>query len=88
MPRLMLVSTAAMAFLSAGCTHKSQLQYDLGRASAAAFQAQADLQRTSAVDANYPMSGAEALRMRVRVTETTTDMESGEVEAVDTIEVK
>jgi len=88
MPRLMLVSTAAMALLSTGCSHKQQLQYDLGRASAAAFQAQADLQRTSVADADYLLTGVEALQMRTRVTEMATDKESGEVDAVDTIKVK
>jgi len=88
MPRSLLICTAVLGLFSTGCAHNQQLQYDLGRASAAAFQAQADLKRTSVADADYGLSGVEALQMRVRVTETSTDEESGEIEAVESIKVK
>lgn len=88
MPRSLLLSLAALSLASTGCAHNQQLQYDLGRATTTAFQAQADLSRASAADATYSLTGVEALEMRARVTEMTTDEESGEAETVDTVRVR
>ncbi len=77
-----------LPLLASACAHSSQLQYDHGRASMAAFSAQADLTRPSVADSAYTLSGVEALEMRVRVTEEATDTESGEAEAVKKITVQ
>jgi hypothetical protein len=73
---------------STGCAHNQQLQYDLGRAHSATFAAQANLDRPSVANAAYGITGVEALELRSRVTETTTDEESGEAEAVESVKVK
>jgi hypothetical protein len=75
--------------LMAGCVgHSSQLQYDFGRASSAAFSAQADLNRPSVADSAYILTGVEAVEMRARVTDESTDQESGQAEAVQKIQVQ
>jgi hypothetical protein len=54
------------------------LQYDHGRAFTAAATAQADLTRPSVVNLEHPLQGVEAQAIRLRVEESTTDVESGE----------
>lgn len=81
--RLSLMGAAALTVTAAaGCTHKAQLQYDYGRASAAALDAQADLTRPSVADSAYALSGVEGLNVRVLATEEASDKESGTAEAV------
>jgi len=79
---------ALVALVAPGCLGHSQLQYDVGRAYEAAFAAQANLGRPSAADAAYGLSGEEGLELRARVTETATDTESGEAEAIKRIAVQ
>lgn len=90
MPRLALSGLLlVLGGATAGChRHPSQIQYDFGRATQAAFAAQANLDRPSAADSAYALTGAEALEMRARVTEMSTDEESGEAEAVGKIQVQ
>lgn len=73
----------AAALLLAGCAQPTHLQYDFGRASAAAFRTQADLGRASVANAQYPLSGDEGLALRQAVVKKTTDEESGKAEMVD-----
>ena len=89
MSRLLLPCLALTTSFATGChRHPSQIQYDLGRATQAAFSAQADLTRPSVADSAYVLTGNEALEMRQRVTEKATDEESGELEAVKQIQVQ
>ena len=89
MPRFCLPGIAFLAVVGTGChRHPSQIQYDLGRATTEAFSAQADLTRPSVADSAYGLTGAEALEMRSRVTEQTTDQESGEAEVIKKIQVQ
>ena len=88
MSRSLFIAVATLGLVSTGCAHNQQLQYDLGRAHSAAFQAQANLDRPAVADAAYTLTGVEALELRSRVTETTTDEETGEAEAVETVKVK
>jgi|GEM_PF-1387315 len=86
---LVLVGLVLTAGLASGCLrHSSQLQYDHGRASAAAFNAQANLDRPSVTDSAYALTGSEALEMRAQVTAESTDAESGQAEAVQKIQVQ
>jgi hypothetical protein len=80
------VSVVLFAGLAlAGCGHPRQLQYDYGRAYEQALATQADLDRPTAADAAYELTGIEGIELRKRATETTTDAESGDPEAVKTI---
>ena len=89
MPRPLFTLLIVAAGALSGChRHNTQLQYDLGRATSAAFNAQADLSRPSVADSAYALSGAEAMQMRERVTEVATDEESGQAEAVQKIQVQ
>jgi hypothetical protein len=89
MHRFVLPVLALSTSFAAGChRHASQIQYDLGRATSAAFSAQADLTRPSVADSAYILTGTEALEMRQRVTDDATDKESGKAEAVQSIQVQ
>ena len=89
MPRLLIPVFVLATGAVTGCSrHHSQLQYDLGRATTQAFNAQADLTRPSVADSAYALTGTEAMEMRERVTEVSTDQESGEAEAVKQIQVQ
>lgn len=89
MSRFLLPVCLLAAGTTTGCLrHSSQLQYDLGRATSQAFNAQADLSRPSVADSAYALTGVEALEMRERVTEVATDQESGQAEAVQQITVQ
>jgi ABC-type glycerol-3-phosphate transport system substrate-binding protein len=69
-----------MLTLLVGCGQPVHLQYDHGRAYAAAFSAQADRSRATVQDVHYSLTGAEAEAMRKRVVEATTDEETTKVE--------
>lgn len=71
-----------------GCAHPATLQYDHERAYEAAFAMQADRDRASIADEVYELTGTEALDIRMRTTEASTDQESGEAEAVEKFEVE
>lgn len=73
--------------LGAGCGQRN-LQYDFGRSYTAAMITQADRGRPSAADAAYPLNGNEGVQLRLRVTESTTDEESGEAEATRKVGVQ
>lgn len=62
--------------LLVACGHPQTLQYDHGSTYHAAMSMQADLDRESASDATYDLTGEEALKIRVLVTESSTDSES------------
>ncbi len=66
--------------LSVGCIQPLHLQYDYSRAYTEALTIQSDLNRESVAEANYVLSGTEALELRQRATESATDEESGEAE--------
>lgn len=78
MPRL-LVLAAPLAL--AGCAQPLHLQYDFGRATLAAAAAQADLNRTTAAEEAYPLTGAEALEIRANVQKEAVKEKSGKAEA-------
>lgn len=69
--------------LLAACGSPTHLQYDFGRANWQSQQIQADLARPSAAEAVYPLTGAEALKIRANVQEASTDEESGKAEALN-----
>lgn len=74
---LALVGVAGLV----GCGHPQTLGPDYGESYAAAFEAQADLTRASAVDDQYPLSGMEAMEIRMRVQEAATDEEDTKPDA-------
>ena len=76
-----------LAFLL-GCGSPLHLQYDHGRASSQAFSAQGNLARPGIEDDAVPLSGAEAMEIRSRVFEQSTDAESGKAEYVQEIGVQ
>jgi hypothetical protein len=89
MPRFLTPALVLVMIAVTGCSsHHNHLQYDLGRATTQAFRAQADLSRPSVADSAYALTGTEAMVMRERVTEVSTDQESGEAEAVKQIQVQ
>lgn len=61
-----------------GCGSPRHLQYDYGRAYTAAVTAQADLTRPAVQDLQHPLAGVEAQAIRLRVEQSTTDVETGE----------
>jgi hypothetical protein len=65
-----------------GCGSPTHLQYDHGRASAQAFGTQGDRSRPEVADAAHPLQGTEALAIRDRAIEQTSDAESGKAEFV------
>ena len=69
-------------FMLMGCGSPVHLQYDHGRASSQAFSAQGNLARPGIEDDAVPLSGAEAMEIRSRVFEQSTDAESGQAEFV------
>ena len=82
-PKSLALSLALVLGL-AGCSQPLHMQYDHGRAYAAALQAQADLTRPTVADAGYPLNGVEGLEIRQRVIEESTDAESGTAEYTQT----
>ena len=85
--KTLLLTTLAVSLLSS-CGQPLHLQYDYGRAYTDAMLTQADLTRPSAVDSAYPLTGFEGLELRLRVTEESTDAESGNAEATQTVETQ
>lgn len=65
------------------CAQPVHMQYDFGRASWEAARIQADLSRASVADSVYPLSGKEAQLMRENVEKSSSDVESGEAEAIE-----
>ncbi len=62
--------------LAALCACSGPLkQYDHGRAYTEAFDTQSDLDRESAQDDAYPLSGEEGIELRARASEASTDAE-------------
>jgi len=84
MTRLALIAALALT----GCGSPLHLQYDHGRASDAAFNAQADRTRPAVAGSAYGLTGTEALEIRARVFEKATDAESGKAEYVQVIGVE
>ena len=76
----------AMMFI--GCGSPMHLQYDHSRASSQAFSAQGNLARPGIEDDAVPLSGAEAMEIRSRVFEQSTNAESGKAEYVKDITVQ
>jgi len=74
--------------LLVGCGSPMHLQYDHSRASSQAFSAQGNLARPGIEDDAVPLSGAEAMEIRSRVFEQSTNAESGKAEYVQDIAVQ
>ena len=81
-------TTLILSFAMIGCGSPLHLQYDHGRASDAAFNAQANRARPAVQSAAYPLTGDEALEIRSRVFEQMTNTESGKAEYVQVIGVE
>lgn len=77
MNRLLL---AAIAVAATGCASPLHLTYDYGRAYTQAVTTQADLTRSSVSASQYQLYGVEAAEIRIRVQETSTDVETGNAE--------
>lgn len=73
--------TLLFALALAGCSQPLHMQYDFGRASWESAQIQADLSRESVAESLYPLTGSEAALLRKNVEESSTDVESGELES-------
>lgn len=76
------------ALLLGGCAHKRILQEGHGEAFETSLALQADRGRPTVADADYTITGFEGIELRLRVTEESTDEESGEIEAVEGFEVE
>lgn len=63
------------------CAQPIYMQYDFGRATWGSARIQTNLSRESVSDSVYPLSGTEATLLRKNVQESSTDVESGEVES-------
>ncbi len=61
------------SLLLAACVSPAHLQPDFGYCYQAAFIAQADLDRPTATDLDYALSGVEALAIQEQAAEKTTD---------------
>jgi predicted lysophospholipase L1 biosynthesis ABC-type transport system permease subunit len=88
--RALMIATLAAPFALAltGCGQPHHLGPDHGESYRAAFTTQADLTRASAVDDQYPLSGFEAMEIRMRVQEATTDQETATPESTANIGVE
>lgn len=87
----MMFSVATTAFVLigiVGCAQPTHLQPDFGSAYTQAMATQADLQRSSVADSDYAISGDEGLALRQRVTEESTDTESGQAEVTQSFTVE
>ena len=75
-----ILMALAVATVLAGCSGATprHLQYDFGRAFTDSFIAHADLTRPSAANLDLPLTGLEAQAIRLRVSESACDGESGE----------
>jgi len=76
---LLLLSLVPLA----GCAQPVHLQYDFGRAYSESMQLQANLDRPTAAQANYPLSGTEAILIRANVEKQDAKEKTGKVEATD-----
>lgn len=74
------VGLTAVLVLTAGCVSPLHLTYDFGRAYTESIVAQADLTRASVAESQYALYGTEAVNIRFRVQEESTDAESGKTE--------
>lgn len=83
----MTFSIVAFAMLT-GCAQPVHQQYDFGRAYTEAMQVQADLSRPGYDEATYALSGTEGLELRQRVTEESTDTESGTTETTQSFTIQ
>ena len=82
------IIVAAFVGSLAGCGQPARLQYDFSRCYTETMQTQADLGRPTVAASAYPLSGFEGIELRQRVTEESTDTESGEVDATATFDVQ
>lgn len=67
----------------AACAQPVHLQYDFGRAYTESMQIQANLDRPTVAQANYPLSGTEAILIRANVEKQDAKEKTGKVEATD-----
>ena len=82
-PRSLAIFAVLGALFASGCGGGKQFQYDWGRAYMTAFEAQADLQRASAQEYAFELSGTEGVELRKQVEKSSTDEESGAAELID-----
>lgn len=75
--QLLLLSLVSLA----GCAQPVHLQYDFGRAYTESMQVQANLDRPTAAQANYPLSGTEAILIRANVEKQDAKEKTGKAEA-------
>ena len=68
-----------LLILALACAQPLHLQYDFGRTYMAVAETQANLDRPSVADAEYPMSGQEALQVRANAEKATTEEKTGEI---------
>ncbi len=73
MRALTIILLASASLLLAACASPAQLQPDFGDCYTAAFTAQADLDRPTAVGFDFPLSGVEALAIRAQAAKKSAD---------------
>lgn len=88
MTRTLTMIAIPLGLLLAGCGQPKHLQSSFGECYESSMQIQADRGRPTVADAAYPLTGFEGIELRLRVTEESTDAESGELEAVDSFQVE
>ena len=72
-----MIPSFLLFIFAAGCS-PTHMQYDFGRSFTESTRIQADLDRSTVRGTVYPLSGVEAVEIRLRVQESTSDEESGE----------
>lgn len=82
-PSAPMALAALLCIPLAGCTQPLHLQYDFGRAYSQSMQVQANLDRPTAVEANYPLAGTEAILIRANVVKEDSSEKTGQVESTD-----
>ena len=73
-----------LLLLALACAQPLHMQYDFGRTYMAVAETQANLDRPSVADAQYVLSGTEALQVRANAEKATTEEKSGEIEKTST----
>lgn len=66
-----------------GCAQPVHLQYDFGRAYTESMRTQANLDRPTVAQSNYPLSGTEAILIRQNVEKQDAKEKSGEAEKLE-----
>ncbi len=80
----MMRLTLLVLLILPACAQPVHLQYDFGRAYTESLRTQANLDRPSVAQANYPLTGTEAILIRENVEKEGAKEKTGEAESTAT----